>query len=422
MNSRVSPSQDLPLSRPLGESEGRSRALWRAAIATLAILPIGMAVAHRSSPAFLGVAAMLAMLALASEGRLSEFVKDARAILSTRLGLTVLAFLVWSVVSVGWSEFPVASLFALGEFWLSVAFAFVLAVTLPGRMTRQSFWLLATSCALAAIMMLAELSTGMALRRALHVRPNTFIFNRPMLTLMLLLPVVAGFLAGRRTIGVVAAIGLSALVAFAIGRSESGAAFLGVYAAMAIFILAWLGPRLVTRAAAIAFVAVLALAPLLGPLGDRAIPASVHERLANDHSRDRIDIWLSFGDAIWQDPILGGGFGVSPLMDKTSVARKVAPEHRQLLGVGHPHNAAIQIWAELGIVGVVLTLLIVLQILRSIARQQRIVASAALALMAGATAVALVGHGAWQGWWAASLGAAIVWLLALRRMKQETIR
>ena len=30
-------------------------------------------------------------------------------------------------------------------------------------------------------------------------------------------------------------------------------------------------------------------------------------------------------------------------------------EHRKLLGVGHPHNAAIQIWAELGVVGAVLT-------------------------------------------------------------------
>ncbi len=148
----------------------------------------------------------------------------------------------------------------------------------------------------------------------------------------------------------------------------------------------------------------------------------MHERLANDHSRDRIDIWLSFGDAIRQDPVLGAGFGISTVMNRTSMAGKVVPEHRELLGVGHPHNAAIQVWAELGIVGVVLTLMIILQVLRAISRQRRVVAAASLALLAGASAVALVGHGAWQGWWAASLAAAIVWLLALRRTELETTR
>jgi O-antigen ligase len=428
MRSRPIKFESSPTDHPARSRPELSRALWRAALGTLAIMPIGMAVAHRSSPAFLGLAAALAILATLSEGRLAEFARDARKTLSTALGITALSFLVWTVISVAWSEFPVTSLRALGEFWLSVAFAFVLAISLPARVTRSTFWLLAISCAFAALMMLVELHTGMSLRRALHVRANTFIFNRPMLTLMVLLPPVAAFLFESRRPGGVAAIALTGLAAFAIARSESGAAFLGLYVAIVIFVLAWLAPRLMAAVAAVAFIVTFAVAPFLGPIGDRLIPASVHERLADDHSRDRIDIWLSFGDAIRQDPVLGAGFGISPVMDRTSVAEKVVPEHRELLGVGHPHNAAIQVWAELGIVGVVLTLMIILQVLHAISRQQRAVAGASLALLAGATAVALVGHGAWQGWWAASLGAAIVWLLALRRTELarrtelETIR
>jgi O-antigen ligase len=234
-----------------------------------------------------------------------------------------------------------------------------------------------------------------------------------MLTLMILLPGLAAFLFRQSRLGSACAIGLAVLVAIGVARSESGAALLGLCAAIATFAMAYLAPRLVALAAAVAFAAVMVVAPFLGTMGDNLIPNAVHERLADDHSRDRIDIWLSFGDAIRQDPVLGGGFGVSPVMDETSVADRVPPEHRKLLGVGHPHNAAIQVWAELGIVGVVLTLMIVLQSLRAIVRQERLVAAASLALIAGATAVALVGHGAWQGWWAASLGAAIVWLLAL---------
>jgi O-antigen ligase len=381
-----------------------------------------MAVAHRSSPVFLGLAAALAILATWSEGSLGEFAKNARKHLTTPLGTAALSFLGWTVISLAWSEFPATSLRALGEFWLSAAFAFVLAISLPARVTRSTFRLLAISCAIAALMMLVELHTGMSLRRALQVRSNTFIFNRPMLTLMVLLPAVMAFLFRGGRPGAIAAIGLTCLTAFAIARSESGAAVLGLSAAILVFILAWMAPRLMSAVAAVAFVATFALAPFLGPIGDRLIPASVHERLANDHSRDRIDIWLSFGDAIRQDPILGAGFGISTVMDRTSLAGKVVPEHRELLGVGHPHNAAIQVWAELGIVGVVLTLMIILQALRAISRQQRLVASASLAFLAGATAVALVGHGAWQGWWAASLGAAIVWLLALHRTELETTR
>ena len=34
-----------------------------------------------------------------------------------------------------------------------------------------------------------------------------------------------------------------------------------------------------------------------------------------------------------------------------------------------------------------------------------------------ACAVSLVGHGAWQGWWAASLGTAVVWFRVAARQE-----
>jgi O-antigen ligase len=91
-----------------------------------------------------------------------------------------------------------------------------------------------------------------------------------------------------------------------------------------------------------------------------------------------------------------------------------------MLAIGHPHNAALQIWTELGAVGAVLALGIVLLILYYVALQPHPIGSMSLALIAGATPVALVGHGAWQGWWAASLGSAIIWLLVVNRLRSET--
>jgi hypothetical protein len=42
---------------------------------------------------------------------------------------------------------------------------------------------------------------------------------------------------------------------------------------------------------------------------------------------------------------------------------------------------------------------------------------AAAALLGAAASVSLIGHGAWQGWWAASIGAAVVWFRVAARQE-----
>jgi len=408
-----------------GQSPAGARALWadglwRAAMAALALMPLGMAIAHRSSPVFAGLAALLALAATAVEGRLGDLARQARAALASPLGLAVLAFLAWCLVSVGWSEFKALSASALGEFWLPVLAAFVLGLTLPERMTRTAFWLLIAVSVLACATMIFELRTGLALRRSLGMRWHSFIFNRPVLTLLCLLPAVVIWAMRGMRHGWILALAFAALAFAAMAHSESGASILGFAAGLVTFLAALAAPRLVARLAAVAFVVLTVAAPFLGQIADRAIPAGVHQRLADDHSRDRVDIWLSFGEAIRRQPLLGGGFGVSPRMRDTAVAERVPSKDETLLGVGHPHNTLVQVWAELGGVGAFLALAVILLLLRTIARQERLIAAASLALLGSATAVALVGHGAWQGWWAASLGAAIVWILAARRTERET--
>ncbi|QFU17028.1 O-antigen ligase family protein [Microvirga thermotolerans] len=405
---------------PAGLQTRQARALWHAAMAALALMPLGMAVAHRSSPVFAALAALLALAAVAAEGRLAEFGRAARGALASPLGLSALAFLAWCVLSLGWSEFRLVSVSALGEFGISVAAAFVLALTLPARMTRPAFWLLVACSVVACVTTIFELRTGLALRRSLGMRWHSFIFNRPVLTLLCLLPPVAAFMLRGMRHGWMPGLAFAGLVFAAMAHSESGASVLGFAAGAVTFLAALAAPRLVAGAAAVAFTVLTAAAPFLGPIADRAIPASVHRKLAADHSRDRVDIWISFGEVIRHQPFAGAGFGVSPRMRDTAVAGRVPSEGETLLGVGHPHNALIQIWAELGAVGAVLALAAILLLLRTIARQERPIAAASLALLGSATAVALVGHGAWQGWWAAALGAAIVWILAVRRMQRET--
>src|SRR4051812_26828007 len=116
-----------------------SDALWRAAMVLLAIMPVGMTIAHRSSPLFLGLSAAAAVAALTAEGGLGAGLRGLGAALRTPLGLAVLAFFAWTLASVGWSEARRLSLDAVGEFWLPVAFAFVLVPVLASRLTARAF-------------------------------------------------------------------------------------------------------------------------------------------------------------------------------------------------------------------------------------------------------------------------------------------
>jgi O-antigen ligase len=81
-----------------------------------------------------------------------------------------------------------------------------------------------------------------------------------------------------------------------------------------------------------------------------------------------------------------------------------------MLGVGHPHDAFLQIWSELGIVGAGLAAAAVIAMMRGLASVPPARLAPRLAAIAAAAAIGLVGHGAWQGWWIAVIGATILLL------------
>jgi O-antigen ligase len=395
--------------------------LGRIAAFVLATMPLGMAIAHRSAPLFLGISTVLLVAAVIADGDLVRLLREARAALTTPVGLAAAAFFGWSLVSIGWSEVRGASWRAFGEFWPTIAAAFVLSLALPARAPRRSLWILAGAIALACTSMLLELRLGLSVRKWLGVRAWQFIFNRPALTVMVTIVPVLVWLtgtAGRRHRPLAAA--LAALAALLITVSWSGAASLGLALMVLVLPLAWFWPRMALWISAAALVAGFAIAPFQGAIANSLIPPKLTAELADTHSRERIDVWLSFGAAIREDPILGAGFGASARLQDTSVAARVPPERRALLEVGHPHDAAMQIWTELGIVGAALATLLLLLLLWSMRAWPARKLAPALALLAGVASVALVGHGAWQGWWAASVGAAIVWLRVAERAQLET--
>ena len=406
VNARMSPPPPSP-ERPPESSAPLAAALIRAAAVCLAAVPFGMAVAHRSAPLVLGTGTALALAALYLEHRLGALLREASSIARTPLGTASIAFLAFALLSVLWSPDQGASVHGFVEFVVPLAAALGLGLALPGRAPRFAFTLFAIMTIAACVLMLVDLWTVMALRRAVGTRWNSFIYNRPALTLLVLLPPLLWGLIGegRRWLAAAAA----TLAALAIQQSDSGAAALGLAAAAAAYAMARLSRAATLALAAAGIVLSVALAPVAGELMQGAIPAAWHERLKGSNSQARVDIWRSFGAAVREQPWLGAGFAAGSAFPESAGARRVDPAYATLLAVGHPHNGALQLWTDLGAVGAALALVVLGLTLRLVTSLPDDLFAPGIALMAAAVAVSLVGHGLWQGWWAAAIGAAVVW-------------
>lgn len=378
----------------------------------LALVPLAMALANRSSPALVAVAA-LCFLA----GRLAEdaagAVRELAAALRAPLGLAGLALAAWALASFAWTPFPAVSLRALSEFAPTLLAAFLLARLAPGRIPAFAGPLACASVVLAALVIAASLATDLRVQAWLGQRDAAFVFNRPAMTLVLLAGPVALVLwrRGRRVLAALA-LGLAMVGAL---RSISGAAAMGLIAGLAMAALAAALPRrIAVGIAGLGLGLAVALAPVEGDLLERLMPEAAHARLVQSSSRARVAIARSFGAAVAADPWRGAGFGVAPRFAETPAAARIEPELRPMLAVGHPHNTFLQVWAELGLPGAVLLALALFLSLRPVLGLPRAEAAAALGLAAAAAAIAFVEHNAWAAWWTASLGAAITWLREAR--------
>ena len=382
--------------------------LYGAGAAALALMPLVMTLATRSSPLVIGVAALLFLA-----GRIAEAPREAGrglvAPLATPLGAAALAFLAWCVVSLAWSPFPEASARAAREFGPTLAAAYLLARLAPGRLPDFAAPLALLAVAASGLLIAVGLAYDLPLQRLLGQRAIAFVYNRPALTLLLVMGPLA--LALRRRGRLLPALAVLAFAALGILRSISGAAMLGLAAGLAMALCAWLLPRrLATGLAGLGLGLAVALAPVEGDLLERFMPEAAHARLVHSSSRARVAIARSFGAAVAADPWRGAGFGVAPRFAEAPVAERIEPGLRPMLAVGHPHNSFLQVWSELGLPGAVLlalTLLLALRTVEDLTRPERV---AALALVAAAAAVAFVEHNAWAAWWTAGLGAAITWL------------
>ncbi|ARN85206.1 O-antigen ligase family protein [Candidatus Nucleicultrix amoebiphila] len=114
----------------------------------------------------------------------------------------------------------------------------------------------------------------------------------------------------------------------------------------------------------------------------------------------RLYIWEYVSSLISQRPLLGFGLSSSKLIPAGT---------NNPMGISslplHPHNGALQVWLELGAIGVIIFLVFLFIILKNITCIKSKIHQASAA--AGLTTVFVffsVSYGLWQSWWIATMG------------------
>lgn len=327
--------------------------------------------------------------------------------------LALFTALVWACASAFWSPWRPADLdeqtglklvFMLALYGCAVS----AARAVPEARLPRLLSGLATVAGVLALLLLFEALTSAAGYKVLlgligqAVRPDYAIKNvaQGLYVLTLLAPPALAAVSGRTRwiLGLVLGAGIIG-PALVFGYDAPLLALAcAILAAGLVLGLPSLGPRLLAGLSA----GGVLLAPVLAK---GAFALGLDERIApllSESWLQRLGYWGKAVEWIWARPLPGWGLDAS---------RAFGPGIQL-----HPHNAPLQIWMELGLIGAVAAAIVWASIFSGLSRPVRTPAAAA----ATATAVAYlifgaVSFGVWQEWWLA-LGAlsALACILVLR--------
>jgi O-antigen ligase len=374
----------------------------------IVLLPIAMVLANRSSPLLLSCAAFFVMAArLVSKGS-SSYRQSLKRVRSGDL-IVALSAMAYALISLNWTMRPALAAFALGEAILPVLAGAVLIMA--WRLAAPPSWMikaLARAMLIAAGLICIELLLNQPLRRLLGGQLGPFAYNRPVVTILLLLwPVLA--LLGihrQRMLCLVLLLGTAGTIVL----SDSEAAKLGLLAAVGASVLVYARSAWASRLFAVVLLGLVWIQPWFGSVITTLVPERLIEMTEAGHSRERLEVWQAFSEVARDRFAFGTGFASSLHVGSHPVAAGVDPAYRHALNIGHPHNAYLQVWVELGLPGALLLSWLILTVLSHLSRMPADPRSAGYVVLICAAAIALVSHGAWQGWWisAIALSAALL--------------
>lgn len=194
-------------------------------------------------------------------------------------------------------------------------------------------------------------------------------------------------------------------------------AVIALLAGLLMGLLALLLPRRGTALlASLAAVWILAAPMVLQPKATAVmiglVPPVAGKLSSFEHRRA---IWGFVIERIAEKPMAGWGMGSSRAIPGGQTQIRPGVELLPL----HPHDAALQLWLELGLPGAVLGAVFVLMVIRSIGRTagDAPAYASAMALFAAAMVNAMASYNLWHEWWMTFLLLAALWQFAVTGLK-----
>ena len=235
---------------------------------------------------------------------------------------------------------------------------------------------------------------------------------------LLLLPLSA-MLVLRRNYAAAVALAVLSIAAISLLAGDTGklAAAVGFAVAAGFY---W-RRRALARVAAALSVVLIAVAPLTLPqLASNNAAREVAQGIKFS-AWHRLEIWSFVGGKIAEKPVLGWGLDSSRAIPGGDVPIPDVPAllHETWLPL-HPHNAALQLWLELGAPGAILLAIFVAGIWLALGKVPwpRLYAAAASGATAATLTVALGSYGIWQEWLLASEFLTAFLILVMARLAQ----
>lgn len=380
--------------------------------------PVAMIFSRESPVALLGIlAALVTTKALTKDGRAA--LNSLGALAQRRDTALLVAALAYLALSVGWSVVPErGGLFALHMVATAIG---ATALFTFGRQVRPQHLALGlpVGLALAALLVLIEMKNGLPIRSALGLTTEPFRLNRASIAIALFLPVA--LLALWRTRARLLTLPLAALCAYAVFTAISSSAQLALIVAAAVIPVAALAPRALHWLAAASLATATLTAPIYLSAIGAFIPAAMRQQSTYGTFGIRADMWSIIAQQVRERPFFGLGIETSSFIDRTPLAQHLTPEELGLVTLGHPHNGILQIWADLGLAGALLTTALIVVGFRLVERH---VPNTMLPLATGLAvafyAITFVSHGAWQAWWPC-LAAIVAYAAALIRLERGAV-
>ena len=323
------------------------------------------------------------------------------------------ALLLWGAVSAAWSIDPGRSLVMAARLagLFIAALALAAAANRVAEPRRLTLFLFAGS-AIGIAMALFDLASAGGLSRHVSVR----VFAAPRLNqiavwlALFVLPASALLICrGRRLLALFASVAMIGTVYALDGTTAKIALSLSLPIAALVYLRRGVVCGI---AAALAMLAILT-APLTLPPLARLPSVFATVDAYKESAGHRLLIWSFTGHRIADRPVAGWGLDAARAIPGGKVEIRPGQDWLPL----HPHDAALQLWLELGAPGALLFAWIIglLWLRLGKAPWPRLYAAAAGGSLFAAAAVASSAWGIWQEWWLGTLGLALFATLVMAR-------